>query len=35
MVAGGLNEALDNEVVMDGDGDYLMFFTFDAKVPKL
>ena len=31
---GGLNEALDNEVVMDGDGDYLMFFTFDAKVSK-
>ena len=31
---GGLNEALDNEVLMNGDGDYLMFFTFDAKVPK-
>lgn len=32
---GGLNEALGDEVVMNGDGDYLMFFTFDAKVPKL
>ena len=28
---GSLNEAIDKAIEMDGDGDYLMYFTFDAK----
>ena len=31
---GGLNEALGDEVEIDADGDYLLFFTFDSKIPK-
>ena len=31
---GGLNEAIGNKFTLEGDGDYLLFRTFDPKIPK-